>query len=120
MHKPTYKIFEDSLTVPGHGWGRVTLEELQRLGISHRISSSSRLDAAHRLAYLAEDTDFALFLAAKIKRAEAYEIYKSFREGDSFVRELPRFDNARAMLATLELPLLQPLGIEYGHANPGD
>jgi len=101
-NQKTYTVFSD----PGHAWGCVEIDELQRLGIMHRISEYSYLDAERQVAYLEEDCDLPLFLDAKIKRAEPYNLNEQHTDDDIFIRELPRFDNSRAMLASLEIPLL--------------
>lgn len=102
-NQTTYTVFSD----PGHAWGRVSLDELQRLGIVDRISEYSYMDTESGLAYLEEDCDLPLFLDAKIKRAEPYNLDERHTDDDIFIRELPRFDNDKAWLSTLEIPLME-------------
>lgn len=48
------------ITTPSHGYLRVPLGELSKLGIADKVSSYSRMDS--RYAYLEEDCDAPLFL----------------------------------------------------------
>jgi hypothetical protein len=47
----------------GHGWLRVTIAELSKLGIAKKVSAFSYMRAG--FAYLEEDLDLGLFVSAK-------------------------------------------------------
>lgn len=64
----------------GHGWLAVKKEELVRLGIADKVSTYSY--ERGRTAYLEEDCDASLFIAAKKAAGEAVE----FKEGKSVDR----------------------------------
>ena len=55
-----YTFYED----PGHGWLKVPMEHLVKLGIADKITSCSYRDDTH--AYLEEDCDLSMFLAAAV------------------------------------------------------
>jgi len=57
---------------PGHGWLEVPLSELSRLGIAGSISAYSYRNGA--FAYLEEDLDMRVFLAAKQAVGEPVEV----------------------------------------------
>lgn len=65
-----YTYFTD----PGHGWLKVPLEELKALGIADKISSFSYTNGVY--AYLEEDCDMPIFLAAKFGKEFVYDDYK--------------------------------------------
>ncbi|MDQ3099530.1 MAG: hypothetical protein M3Q44_07350 [bacterium] len=65
-----YKYFTD----PGHGWLKVSIEELKSLGIADKVSSFSYVKG--EFAYLEEDCDLPLFLTAKFGKDVLYEDYK--------------------------------------------
>lgn len=81
MSKP-YTYIQD----PGHGWLKVPLAELQDLGLMDLISGHS--SRGETVAYLEEDCDMGLFLAAKHRRGELVEIVskhvKHFGRGNYF------------------------------------
>ena len=56
-----YKFISD----PGHGWLRVPLLEIIKLGIADKISTCSYIDWAAKFAYLEEDCDMWTFTHAK-------------------------------------------------------
>jgi hypothetical protein len=56
-----YTFYED----PGHGWLEVPMIELREMRIDHMISPCSYRDGGK--AYLEEDCDLSIFLAAKLK-----------------------------------------------------
>lgn len=58
----TYRLLED----PGHAWLEVPIAELISLGIDEKVSSYSYLSGRH--AYLEEDCDMPLYVAAKLGR----------------------------------------------------
>ena len=56
-----YDFFED----PGHGWLKVDVRELDRLGIADKISNASYMQKGY--AFLEEDCDLPIFLQAKLR-----------------------------------------------------
>ena len=54
----TFAFYAD----PGHGWAKVPMNELRKLGIEQRITSFSYLRGTH--AYLEEDCDLETFVRA--------------------------------------------------------
>lgn len=75
-----YNFYSDA----GHGWLRVKLNELDRLGILEDISMFSYLFAD--IAYLEEDCDLATFMRAKQAAGETVEINEIHVGGNSVIR----------------------------------
>lgn len=75
---------------PGHGWVAVPLSVLSDWGINP--SGYSYRDAG--FGYLEEDCDAALFMRAAQARGVAVELTERHSNGDSFIRNLPRFQGA--------------------------
>jgi hypothetical protein len=50
---------------PGHGWLEVPVAELAALGIADKVSGYSYLSRDGKTAYLEEDCDATVFVAAK-------------------------------------------------------
>lgn len=74
----------------GHGWLRVPLSELDRLGIRHLISQYSYRNATH--AFLEEDCDAAVYVAAVRGAGEPGLEYVQVDDGaSSRIRSYPRF-----------------------------
>ena len=69
-----YKFVED----PGHGWLEVQVSEIDRLGIGGQISRYSYVNNGR--AYLEEDCDFAVFMAAKKSKGEPVELASVYQE----------------------------------------
>ena len=63
-----YETFVDS----GHGWLKVSINELRLLGIEGQISSCSYQMGGN--AYLEEDSDAWLFVEAKKAKGETVEL----------------------------------------------
>ena len=77
---------------PGHGWLRVPLAEIARLGIEAEISHYSFIDGAY--AYLEEDCDYGRYIIAR--QEQAYDLPKiRSRYVERFNRGLPRFGDAQ-------------------------
>jgi len=78
----------------GHAWLRVDLADLFRSGIYEDISGCSYVDAIKGVAYLEEDCDAGTYLKAigwiGIVRSQ-YSSKENYVDGDSWVRNLPRF-----------------------------
>jgi len=75
-------FFED----PGHGWLRVPLDIVRRLGIE--ITPYSYQD--RRFVYLEEDVDYGVFLNAAQQAGLEINIKTIYQE-ETFIRSLPAF-----------------------------
>lgn len=73
MPSKIFHFYNDS----GHGWAKISLTEIKRLGIQEKISSYSYIRGRH--AYLEEDCDLALIHEAM--RDEGLEM--NFRDHHS-------------------------------------
>ena len=80
-----YMFFQD----PGHGWVKVSLKELQKLGIADKISTYSyrRKDSV----YLEEDCDLHTFDKAKRARGEGVELVERHTNRYSKIRNYNRY-----------------------------
>ena len=74
---------------PGHGWLEVPLQELTALGIQQQITSFSYMQADK--AYLEEDCDMPVFLAALRKNGIAFKLREVHCNGVSFICALPSY-----------------------------
>lgn len=77
---------------PGHGWLRVPLVDIATLGVETTISSCSFIDS--RYAYLEEDADAAIYLAALRERTQAEPTIESAYQ-EHFSRNRPTFGAAQ-------------------------
>ena len=77
---------------PGHGWLRVPLVDIARLGVEQTISSFSFIDGHY--AYLEEDCDAARYLAALREHLQTDPATEETHR-DHFSRHRPRFGNAQ-------------------------
>lgn len=84
MYVSRYTRYSD----PAHGWLAVPMAELHRLGIADDISGFSARDGD--TAYLEEDCDMGIFLAAKSRLGEAVAIDEIY-QGASSVRTYPGY-----------------------------
>ena len=83
-----YRFFSD----PSHGWLRVKVAELRRLGIADDISQFSHRSADGLTAYLEEDSDATKFIQAKRERGEPMKFSESVcRSGRSGVTRHPSY-----------------------------
>ena len=82
----------------GHGWFEVELEELERLGITDKISEYSYYHAGK--VYLEEDSDFGIFLDAKTAAGEDKEMkgMEMFIDGDWDGRKYSRMGDSSVRL----------------------
>ena len=64
----TYDVYSD----PGHAWLKVKIAELEKLGISDRITSCSYVRGDN--AYLEEDHDANLFLSSIKERGIVHKL----------------------------------------------
>ena len=80
-------------TDPGHGWLAVPLALLRQLSIHSDISSFSYFDAHTNIAYLEEDCDASLFMAAAERESLTIELdgEHTHSNDDSFIRSLPSY-----------------------------
>jgi len=74
LKQQVYTFYSD----PGHGWLSVTKDELASLGIADQVSGYSY--QRNGVAYLEEDCDYSLFVAAKEKRGEKFEVREVYQE----------------------------------------
>ena len=81
----TYTYHQD----PGHGWIEVAKAELERLGLTDKISCYSYIKGS--TAYLEEDCDASLWAQAKKAVGEDFATVAAHTNYDSFIRSLPRF-----------------------------
>ena len=87
--KTKYRFFSD----PGHGWAKVTRQELKDLGVADKISSCSYALGEH--VYLEEDCDLSLFVAAKTARGETPVFVDHSSNSMSRIRSYPRYQPAK-------------------------
>ena len=80
-----YMFYQD----PGHGWVKVFVKELERLGIADKISSFSyrRKD----FAYLEEDCDLEKFLQAKQTLGQTVGFIERHTNRQSKIRSYKQF-----------------------------
>jgi hypothetical protein len=69
---------------PGHGWLKVPLDLLEKLGIAAKISLYSYQRGA--FAYLEEDSDMGLFLDAAENKGIEVSVRKHFANKQSRIR----------------------------------
>jgi len=81
-----YNFFSD----PAHGWVKVKLDELKRLGIDKDISDYSYIKGEY--AYLEEDSDATKFIEAKKRLGEKVEWNELISDKSSKIRN---YDNYR-------------------------
>jgi hypothetical protein len=84
---------------PGHGWLRVPLADIARIGIADSISCYSFIDVSNSVAYLEEDCDVTCYLealaAAGISRPQITTEYSTYFDRNRFCR----FGDARFSVA---------------------
>jgi len=80
-------------TDPGHGWLRVPLKEIERLGIADKISNYSY--QKNKMAFLEEDCDAGVFLEAKKAAGEAVNILTARTDRQSKIRKYAMFGGDR-------------------------
>ena len=76
-----------------HGWLKVPLSELARLGIENDISFSSYVRGEY--AYLEEDCDYAVFAKAREARNEPFTIRESRTNRLSCIRNYAMYGGDR-------------------------
>jgi hypothetical protein len=75
---------------PAHGWLEVNRADLEALNIAHKISRYSY--ASGTKVFLEEDSDAAHYLRAADGRGWTITTTEKHTNGDSFIRNLPRFE----------------------------
>lgn len=84
MHNENYYLIHD----PGHGWLKVPMQDLADLGLANKISCCSYVKGNY--AYLEEDCDMAVFLAAFIQEHGYKPRYVSRYIDDPYSKDNPR------------------------------
>lgn len=86
MSKTRYDFYEDG----GHGWLKVSLDELIKLGIHVEVSGCSYIRKDK--VYLEEDCDATLFIDAKEKLGEKIETKVHISDKSSKIRNYETYD----------------------------
>lgn len=92
--KTVYHFVSD----PGHGWLKVDVSEIDRLGIRDDISLFSY--ERNGVAYLEEDSDLRVFLDAKKARGEEVKFKMFRRNRQSRIRSYAIFGGYRMVTRT--------------------
>jgi len=83
----------DFVSDPSHGWLKVPVSELVRLGITDQISTYSYIKGD--MAYLEEDRDMKVFLDARTAAGEGdIRMIEHVRNRDSRIRKYDAFDSS--------------------------
>lgn len=82
---------------PGHGWLKVSLRELVKLGIADKITSFSYVRG--RYAYLEEDCDAGVYMEAlkASRKSVKFEVEEHNSNNDSPIRDYDPYTPARAL-----------------------
>jgi hypothetical protein len=83
----------DFVADSSHGWLKVPMSEIERLGIADQISTFSY--QKNGMAYLEEDCDMTVFMKAREARGEAVKIVEHHRNGRSRIRNYAMFGGDR-------------------------
>ena len=83
----TYTFFSD----PGHGWLKVSRNELKELGIADKISVYSYEYGDS--VYLEEDCDATTFLTIKKNLGHTFKIVEKNSDNDSRIRKFDSYRN---------------------------
>tara|TARA_R100001230_G_C5669615_1_gene174527 strand:- start:321 stop:662 length:342 start_codon:yes stop_codon:yes gene_type:complete len=91
-------------TDPGHGWLEVPFAMVYLLGIGDKLSSYSYMKRDCQTFYLEEDCDAGRFIRAYEAKfgAKPEMVRGSYSNGQSFVRNLTRYDWATVLIKTAE------------------
>jgi len=82
-------------TDPGHGWLKVSLQELQDLGIIHCISEYSYIHGHN--AYLEEDCDMGVYLDAMDRDGKRVQFVDRHTDKTSRIRKYRMYSIEEAM-----------------------
>lgn len=96
---------------PGHGWLKVPIKLLKKLGIENDISSYSYIRSEY--AYLEEDTDVSLFYTTMKKANKPFDIIESHTNNQSKIRNYDSYQN----YTTEELSQINNLREKMLHSN---
>jgi hypothetical protein len=86
---------------PSHGWLKVKLSELNKLGIGHKISHCSYTKGEY--AYLEEDCDASLFLEEQKKRGVEIKVREHNSNKSSVIRNYQHYIFCMALKNSLEI-----------------
>lgn len=76
---------------PAHGWLQVPRDLIDALGIAHRISQFSYVDATGAFVYLEEDCDASLFVAMARDAGWTLDVKEVDHRGECFIRNCNRY-----------------------------
>lgn len=76
---------------PGHAWYEAPRAELDRLGLTAKISAYSYASHDGSTVYLEEDCDAPLYLEALNAECRKFRLCDTHVDYDSSIRTLPRF-----------------------------
>lgn len=91
MRKITLNIYND----PGHGWVKVSIDLLKRLGLINQVSSYSYIKNNH--AYLEEDCDLSLLLDTLDQCNIRYKLKHNYANKSSKIRSYDNYSREKAM-----------------------
>jgi hypothetical protein len=85
MKTKSYDFYSD----PSHGWLKVSITEVARLGIANKISTCSYKMGSH--LYLEEDCDARLFVESQAAQGIEVKYREHFTNRSSKIRSYPFF-----------------------------
>jgi len=91
MQRITINIYND----PSHGWGKVSIDTLQRLNLLNNISSYSYIKNNH--VYLEEDCDLSLLLKRLEELNIRYKLKNNYANKSSKIRSYEYYSKDKAM-----------------------
>jgi len=91
MQRITLNIYND----PSHGWAKVSIDTLKRLGLINKISSYSYIKNNH--AYLEEDCDLSLLLKTLEQFNIRYKLKHNYANKSSKIRSYEQYSKDKAM-----------------------
>lgn len=91
MQRITLNIYND----PSHGWAKVSIDTLKRLGLINKISSYSYIKNNH--AYLEEDCDLSLLLKTLEQFNIRYKLKHNYANKSSKIRSYDNYQSSIAM-----------------------
>jgi hypothetical protein len=95
--KSNFVLFSD----PGHGWLRVPVTEITRLGLTDNISNYSYQHGPY--VYLEEDCDLATFVSARQKLNQPITIVERSSNGYSRIRRYAQYHGTVKMVTRTNL-----------------
>ena len=82
-------------TDPGHGWLKVSIQELQDLGIIHAVSEYSYIHGHN--AYLEEDCDMGVYLDAMDRDGKRVQFVDKHTDNSSRIRKYRMYSVEEAL-----------------------